>query len=90
MSEITQPETRGPDQQTDEDPVRGIQRDFPQYQIWREMAGAREPRYIAQARSLGATLHMVMTPDLGELRNALETAPAQLVSASERRPLPRG
>jgi hypothetical protein len=90
MSEVTQPEARGTDQRTDEDPVRGVQRDFPHYRIWREMAGAREPRYVAQARSLGARLHIVMTPDLSELRNALETAPAQLVSAPGRGPLPRG
>lgn len=67
---MTQLEVRG-DQRADDDPVRDVQRDFPHYRIWCEMAGAREPRYVAQARSLGARLHMVMTSGLAELRHEL-------------------
>ena len=50
MSEMTRLEVRGTDRQVDDDPVRDVQRDFPHYRTWCEMAGARAPRYVAQAR----------------------------------------
>jgi hypothetical protein len=55
--------------------VRDVQRDFPQYRIWREVTGGREPRYVAKARHLGVRLHTVMTADLAELRSELAAAP---------------
>jgi GNAT superfamily N-acetyltransferase len=57
-----------------DDSVRDAQRDFPQYRIWREATGGREPRYVAKARRLGVRPYTVMTADLAELRAALAVA----------------
>jgi hypothetical protein len=51
--------------------MAGVQRDFPQHRIWREIIGDRAPRYVAHARSLSIHPHTVITGDLGELRAAL-------------------
>jgi hypothetical protein len=49
-------------------PSRDVQREFPRYRICREVAGTRNPPYVAQARNLRVRPHTVMTADLAELR----------------------
>jgi hypothetical protein len=51
--------------------LTSIERDYPDHQIWREIIGDRDPRYVAHARSLVTHPHTVITGDLGELRTAL-------------------
>jgi hypothetical protein len=51
--------------------IAGVQQDFPQHRIWREIIGDRAPRYVARARTLDTHPHTVITGDLGELRAAL-------------------
>ena len=51
--------------------MAGVQQDFPQHRIWREIIGDRTPRYVARARTLDAHPHTVITGDIGELRAAL-------------------
>jgi hypothetical protein len=53
------------------DEIAGVQQDFPQHRIWREIIGDRAPRYVARARSLDIHPHTVITGDLEELRAAL-------------------
>lgn len=52
---------------------QAIQREFPQFVIWREALRDRI-RYIARARDLSTPLHTVVTADLEELRAALADA----------------
>jgi O-methyltransferase involved in polyketide biosynthesis len=64
--------------------LEAIERDFPQFAIWREAIRDRI-RYIARARDLSTRLHTVVTADLGELRAALAEAesPSAQVSGDD-------
>jgi hypothetical protein len=57
-------------------PVDDLQQEFPRYRIWQEITGAREPRYVAQARDLRVRPHTLVTADPAELRAELAAAPA--------------
>lgn len=50
--------------------LRDVRKEFPQFAIWHERVYERS-RFIARARDLGTSPHTVVTPDLGELRDAL-------------------
>lgn len=56
------------------DDLTVVQADFPAYQIWQEQ-GRGQPRFVARSRYWRLNPHTVVTPDLAELRNALEPAP---------------
>lgn len=47
-----------------------LRSDFPQFRIWREVAGNRT-RYIARSLFPGIRPHTVVTADLAELRTEL-------------------
>jgi O-methyltransferase involved in polyketide biosynthesis len=68
--------------------LEAIERDFPQFVIWREALRDRI-RYIARARDLSTPLHTVVAADLGELRAALADAtPSSCPAAGEDPPAP--
>jgi len=67
-----------------DNPLRDLQREFPQYRIWQEVIGMRETRYAAQARNLGINPHAVVTADPAELRAELgAAAPAPLFPSAK-------
>jgi len=53
--------------------LRDLQRDFPQFAIWREVTPDRT-RYNAQRISAGRGLHSVITADVDEMRDILTQA----------------
>jgi O-methyltransferase involved in polyketide biosynthesis len=55
------------------DDLAVVQAEFPAYQIWQE-EGRGQPRYVARSRSWRVSPHTVVTPDLNELRDALDPA----------------
>ena len=50
--------------------LAALERDFPSFQIWREITGDRV-RFVARSRSAGAHPHTLITADLAELRAGL-------------------
>jgi len=56
------------------DDLTVLRADFPAYRIWREETPGRI-RYVARSRHPGLNPFTVVTPDLGELRDALQSAP---------------
>jgi hypothetical protein len=65
------------------DDLTVLRDEFPAYWIWREETPGRS-RYIARSRHQGLNPHTVVTPDLGELRDALQ--PGQDPPAAGRGP----
>lgn len=72
------------------DDLTRLQAEFPAYRIWREHLLGRS-RYVARSRYQGLNPHTVVTPDLGELRGALQpgqgtdaAAPSSLVPPRRR------
>jgi len=53
--------------------LAALREEFPAFRIWREITGDRV-RFVARSRRPGLNPHTVVTPDLGELRNALTPA----------------
>lgn len=64
------------------DDLTVLRDEFPAYWIWREVTPGRS-RYVARSRHQGLNPHTVVTPDLGELRDALQ--PEQDPEAAGRR-----
>ncbi len=63
-----------------------LRADFPGFKIWEECLPGRS-RYVARSLREGVRPHTVVTPDLGELRAALEAvAPARVVPFSTSQP----
>ena len=60
------------------DPLTALQRDFPAFEIWREITHTGV-RYIARSKLLSQSPHTLVTKDPAELRAALAAAtiPAQ-------------
>ena len=56
------------------DDLTMVQADFPAYQIWQEESRG-QPRFVARSRYWRLNPHTVVTPDLAELRDALDPAP---------------
>jgi hypothetical protein len=54
-----------------------LRAEFPGHLIGTETIAGRGVRYLARARQPNAHPHTVLTPDLGELRAALEAEPPQ-------------
>lgn len=54
--------------------LASMRQQFPQFRIWQEDTGRREPRFVARRRHPGINPHTVITADPAELRIAL-TAP---------------
>ena len=70
---------------TDED-LAALRADFPEFKIWEEFLPGRS-RYVARSVHAGVRPHTVVTPDLGELRAALEAASlARMVPFSAAQP----
>jgi hypothetical protein len=53
------------------DDLTVLREEFPGYRIWLEKYPGR-PRYVARRRHQGLNLHTVVTPDIRELRDALQ------------------
>jgi hypothetical protein len=76
---------------TDERPtpnedLAALRADFPGFKIWEEFLPGRS-RYVARSLRPGVGPHTVVTPDLGELRAALDaTAPPRVVPLSTAQP----
>jgi hypothetical protein len=70
------------------DEVTGLQAEFPAFRIWREDFPGRR-RYVARSRHQSLHPHTVVTADLGELRDALQSRPAPDTASSTPRPLSR-
>jgi S-adenosyl methyltransferase len=58
------------------DDLASVEADFPNYRFWRA-AGRDRTRYVARTRYRGISPHTVVTPDLSELRAALDGTPAR-------------
>jgi hypothetical protein len=56
------------------DDLTGLQAEFPAFRIWREDFPGR-PRYVARSRQQDLNPHTVVTADLRELREALQSRP---------------
>lgn len=70
---------------TDEDPA-ALRADFPGFKIWEEFLPGRS-RYVARSLRPGVRPHTIVTPDLGEMRAALEAAsPVRMVPFSAAQP----
>jgi O-methyltransferase involved in polyketide biosynthesis len=76
---------------SDEMPTSGeglavLRAEFPEFKIWEEFVPGRS-RYVARGLHEGVGPHTVVTPDLGELRAALQAGrPAQQVPFSTAQP----
>jgi O-methyltransferase involved in polyketide biosynthesis len=69
----------------DED-LAALRADFPKFKIWEEFLPGRS-RYVARSMHAGVRPHTVVTPDLDELRAALEAAsPGRMVPFSPAQP----
>jgi hypothetical protein len=73
-----------PDHNADADPdadadaeLARLQAGFPQFRIWREISYGRD-RYIACSLLLSTRPHTLVTPDLGEMRAALENTQGKI------------
>jgi hypothetical protein len=63
------------------DEMTGLQAEFPAFRIWREDFPGR-PRYVARSRHQDLHPHTVVTPDLRELRAALQSRPTPDTASS--------
>jgi hypothetical protein len=67
---------------TSREELAGLRAEFPEFKIWEEFLPGRS-RYVGRSLREGMRPHTVVTPDLGELRSALEAGgPAQVVPFS--------
>jgi hypothetical protein len=75
MSEHGQPASTPAPQPSaaDDEALMKTQRDFPGHRIWREIIPGRTI-YIARSQHPAARPHTIVTPHLGELRDALASA----------------
>ena len=58
---------------TPDEDLAALRAEFPEFKIWEEFLPGRS-RYVARSLREGVRPHTVVTPDLGELRAALEAA----------------
>lgn len=56
--------------------LASMRHEFPQFRIWREVLGDREPRFVACRRYPGINPYTVITTEPAELRAALAASPA--------------
>ena len=69
-------EPPGSDTALADDPIPGLQEEFPCFRIWPERTCNRV-RYVARSLHLGLNPHTVVTDDIGELRAALRPSRRQ-------------